>query len=78
MSNHRTLDPGQRCALDTKAYHMVNECGAINDYCYRCGWNPIVHELRVKKIREMNRDELSELFMAASRGEAWKDGSELK
>ena len=67
-----TLDPGQKCAMDQRSRHMVNECGKINNDCYKCGFNPIVHSKRVKKIREMNRAELAQLMIDWSKGHAWE------
>lgn len=69
---HDTLDPGQRCAMDQRSYHMIDECGKINENCSMCGFNPIVHERRVQKIRSMNREELARFMIDWSNGLAWE------
>lgn len=33
---------------------LARECGSVE--CKRCGWNPEVHEQRVKKIRELEEN----------------------
>lgn len=33
---------------------LAKKCGPVE--CKRCGWNPEVHELRVKKIRELEEN----------------------